>query len=253
MLVGGAYGAVEKGCSAGVCLADVMSGSFERIRVMKKLFLMLALAVMLSFALAAPAFADLRPSVKTAYVVPKLGVWLEVKGDVNIPVKYVHLLTNPNDPIPANYDVILDVPWRGITRGLVQTVPLALKYQVSIPAAGLDMSRDEAMAYWSGAVLWDQYWSTLLNATIPAFNPSIGAQAYANHWWGAVTGAASVAMNLTSDKKLPQGSYTGLLTETVVRTITDLKLTFEGQTTPVKREPGTATYQFTFVVGPPVP
>ncbi len=112
-------------------------------------------------------------------------MWLEVKGDVNVPVKYGHPLSAP---IPANYDVIIDVPWRGITQGLVQTVPLALKYEVSIPAAGLDMSQEQAMAYWSGAVLWDQYWRTLLAATIPAFNPSIGAQAYANHWWGAVTG-----------------------------------------------------------------
>ena len=108
-------------------------------------------------------------------------MWLEIKGDVNVPVKFGSPLSYP---IPADYDVIIDVPWRGITRGLVETVPLALKYQVSIPAAGLDMSQDQAMAYWSGAVLWDKYGSTLLNATIPAFNPSIGAQAYANHWRG---------------------------------------------------------------------
>jgi hypothetical protein len=40
----------------------------------------------------------------------------------------------------------------------------------------------QAMAYWSGAVLWDEYWSTLLAAAIPASNPSIGAKAYATHW-----------------------------------------------------------------------
>jgi len=217
---------------------------------MKRLLLAFLIVAALLGVLAAPAFAELRPSVKTAYLVPKLGVWLEVKGDVNIPVKYGHPV---NFPIPANYDVIIDVPWRGITLGLVQTVPLALTYEVSIPAAGLDMSQDQAMAYWSGAVLWDEYWSTLLAAAIPAFNPSIGAQAYANHWWGAVTGDSSFATNLTPDKKLPQGSYTGLLTETVVRTITDLKLNSADQTTPVKRTPGTASYPFTFIVGPPMP
>jgi len=217
---------------------------------MKRFLLALLLAVSVLGVLAAPAFADLRPSVDTAYVVPKMGVWLEIKGDVNVPVKYGHPLSYP---IPANYDVMIDVPWRGITYGLVNTVPLALKFQVSIPAAGLDMSQAQAMAYWSGAVLWDQYWKDLLGTTIPAFNSSIGAKAYANHWWGAVTGASSVATKLTADKKLAQGTYSGLLTETVLRTIIDLKLNTAGQTTPVKVLPGTASYPFTFVVGPAVP
>ena len=216
---------------------------------MKRLLLACVLAAVLLGVLAAPAFADLRPSLNTAYLVPKLGVWLEVKGDVNVPVKVGHPISAP---IPANYDVIIDVPWRGITQGLVQTVPLALKYEVSVPAAGLDISREQAMAYWSGAVLWDQYWMNLLGP-IPAFNPSIGAQAYANHWWGAVTGDTSIATDLTSDKKLLQGTYTGLLTETVVRTIIDLKLNAAGQTTPVRVAPYTASYPFTFVVGPAVP
>ena len=88
---------------------------------------------------------------------------------------------------------------------------------------------------------------------IPAFNLSIGAKAYANHWWGPLTRDAGVAANLTSDKRLPPGTYAGLFTETVVRTITDLKLNSAGQWTPVKLKPGTAAYPFTFVVAPPVP
>ena len=217
---------------------------------MKRSLLVFLLVTVFLGVAAAPAFADLRPSLKTAYLVPKMGVWLEVKGDVNVPVKVGHPISAP---IPADYDVVVDVPWRGITQGLVQTVPLALHHELSIPAAGLNLSSKQAMAYWSGAVLWDDYWKNLLNATIPAFNPNIGAQAYANHWWGAVTGDASLATKLTPDKRLPQGPYAGVFTETVVRTITDLKLNSAGQTTPVKREPGTASYPFTFVVGPPVP
>jgi hypothetical protein len=220
------------------------------MRAMKRFLIVFLLVTVLLAVLAAPAFADLRPALKTAYLVPKMGVWLEVQGDVNVPVKGIHPLSFP---VPADYDVIVDVPWRGITYGLVNTVPLALKFQVSIPAAGLDMSQDQAMAYWSGAVLWDQYWKDLLGTTIPAFNSSIGAQAYANHWWGAVTGASSVATKLTADKKLASGTYTGLLTETVVRTIIDLKLSSAGQTTPVKVAPYTASYPFTFVVGPAAP
>ncbi len=38
-----------------------------------------------------------------------------------------------------------------------------------------------------------------------------------------------------------------------MRTIIDLKLNAAGQTTPVKVAPGTASYPFTFVVGPAVP
>jgi len=216
---------------------------------MKRLLLVFLLAAAFLGLLAAPALADLRASLKTAYVVPKTGgVWLEATGDVNAPTLLRH---PPGTPIPANYDVIIDAPWRGITQGLVQTVPLALKYDVSIPAAGVDLSQDAAMAYWSGAVLWDQYWSRLLGP-IPSFNPSIGAQAYANHWWGPLTGDAGTATNLTPGKKLPEGAYAGVLTETVVRTITDLKLNAAGQTTPVKVFPGTASYPFSFEVGAPV-
>jgi len=217
---------------------------------MKRLLLVFLLAAAFLGLLAAPALADLRGSLDTAYVVPKTGgVWLEATGDVNAPTLLRH---PPGTPIPANYDVIIDSPWRGITKGLVETVPLALLYKVSIPAAGVDISQDEAKAFWSGAALWDQYWSTLLGP-VPAFNPSIGAQAYANHWWGPLTGDTGVATRLMPDKTLPQGAYAGLYTETVVRTIIDLKLNSAGQTTPVKREPGTISYPFTFVVGAPVP
>jgi hypothetical protein len=215
---------------------------------MKRCLIAFMLALTVLGVLAAPAFADLRPSVDTAYVVPMKGVWLEIKGDVNVPVKYGHPLSYP---IPANYDVIIDVLWRGVTYGLVQTAPLAVKYEVSIPAAGLAMSQDQAMVYWSGAVLWDEYWSTLLAAGIPAFNPNIGAKRYANHWWGAVTGPTSVATGLTPDKKLAQGTYAGVLTQTVLRTLNDLTLATEDQTTPVKHAPGSVSIPFTFVVGPP--
>ena len=140
---------------------------------MKRFLLVFLLVAVTMGVLAAPAFAALRPSVDTAYVVPKMGVWLEIKGDPNVPLKYGHPLSYP---IPANYDVIIDVPWRGVAYGLVNTVPLALKYKVQIPADGsiLDMTEVDAMRYWSGAVLWDEYWSTLLGTGIPAFNQKSG-------------------------------------------------------------------------------
>ena len=132
---------------------------------MKRFLIAFLLAAAFLGLLATPALA-LRPSLKTAYVVPKAGVWLEVIGDVNAPQKGVHpLLTSP---IPSDYDVVIDAPWRGITKGLVQTVPLALLYKLSIPAAGVDLSYEQAKAYWSGAVLWDQYWIDLWARSRPS-------------------------------------------------------------------------------------
>lgn len=204
--------------------------------------------------LAAPACAAPAPALKApfhaAFIVPNKmgGLWLEATGDVNAPTLVPHL---PGTPIPADYDVYLDSPLRSITLGLAQTVPSALLYTVKIDGLGVDVSTDEAMAYWSGPVLWDDYWSGLLGP-IPAFNASVEAPAYANHWWLPLTGEASVATaNLTAGKKIQTGTYAGVYTETVTRTITDLTSTSAGQTTPAKRQPGSTSWDFTFTVAAP--
>ncbi len=220
---------------------------------MKRYLLVFLLAAVLLGALAAPAFAAPAPALKApfhaAFIVPKTGgVWLEATGDPNAPTLLRH---PPGWPIPAGYDVYLDSPWRSITLGLCQTVPSALLYQVKIDGLGVDVSPAEAMAYWSGPVLWDAYWSGLLGP-MPAFNAAIGAPAYANHWWLPLTGDASVAtVNLTAGKKLAHGTYTGVYTEIVTRTITDLRSYSASQTTPVKLVPGSASYGFTFTVAAP--
>jgi len=217
---------------------------------MKRSLLVFLLAAVLLGLAAAPAFA-LEGAFKTAYVVPKTGgVWLEAVGTPSAPTLLVH---PPLSPIPANYDVVIDSPWRGITRGLVQTVPLSLKYEMTIVDLGVSLSREQSMAYWSGAVLWDDYWRSLLGP-IPAFR-ALGTKAYANHWWASLTGSGGVATkNVTADKKLVQGTYVGQYREIVLRTITDLKANSTDPPTPVQRQPGTTPwYQFTFVLGPPVP
>ena len=223
-------------------------------RTLKKTPPILLLAAVMLGVLAAPALAAPAPALQApfhaAFIVPNKmgGLWLEATGDVNAPTLVPHA---PGTPIPADYDVYLDSPWRAITLGLAQTVPFALLYQVKIDGLGVDLSPYEAMAYWSGPVLWDDYWSALLGP-IPAFNASIGAPAYANHWWAPLTGGASVAtMNLTADKKLVPGTYAGVYTEIVTRTITDLKSNSAGQTTPVKREPGSTSWDFMFTVAAP--
>jgi hypothetical protein len=216
---------------------------------MKRFLLVFLLAAIVLGILAAPAFA-LQAPFKTAFIVPNKmgGLWLEATGDVNAPTLARH---PAGAPIPADYDIYLDSPLRSITLGLAQTVPSALLYQVNVPGLGVDLSPDEAMAYWSGPVLWDEYWSALLGP-IPAFNARIGAPAYANHWWAPLTGAASVAtMNLTADKKLVPGTYAGVYTETATRTITDLKSNSAGQTTPAKRVPGSTSWDFMFKVAAP--
>jgi hypothetical protein len=221
---------------------------------MKRSLLVLLLAAVVLGTLAAPAVAAPAPALKApfhaAFIVPNKmgGLWLEATGDVNAPTLVPHA---PGAPIPADYDVYLDSPWRSITLGLAQTVPSALLYQVHIDGLGVDVSPTEAMKYWSGPVLWDAYWSGLLGP-IPAFNATIGAAAYANHWWLPLTGETSVATaNLTAGKKLVAGTYAGTYTEIVTRTITDLKLLTPDQTTPVKRLPGTTPFEFTFTVAAP--
>lgn len=221
---------------------------------LKRTLPILLLAAVMLGVLSAPALASPAPALQApfhaAFIVPNKmgGLWLEATGDVNAPTLVPHA---PGAPIPADYDVYLDSPWRSITLGLAQTVPSALLYQVKIDGLGVDVSPAEAMDYWSGPVLWDTYWSGLLGP-IPAFNASIGAPAYANHWWLPLTGDASVATaNVTAGKKLAPGTYVGVYTEIVTRTITDLRLTTPDQTAPVKREPGSTSWDFTFTVAAP--
>ena len=90
---------------------------------------------------------------------------------------------------------------------------------------------------------------------IPAFNPHIGAQPYANTWLAPLTGENGLATNLTAGK-LPPGTYTVNYTESVVRPFTSIELVYDDQGNPLwgptHAERATNPVEFTFTVGPPV-
>ena len=220
---------------------------------MRRFLLVFLLAAIVLGILAAPAFAAPAPSLQApfhaAFIVPNKmgGVWLEATGDVNAPTLVPHLAGH------AHPGRLRRLPRLAVAQHHPGPLPdgsSALLYQVKIDGLGVDVSPAEAMAYWSGPVLWDAYWSGLLGP-IPAFNASIGAPAYANHWWLPLTGDASVAtVNLTAGKKLAPGTtYAGVYTEIVTRTITDLRVDTPRIRRPRRSASRAATsWDFTFKV-----
>jgi len=224
---------------------------------MKKLLLVIVLAVVVLGVLAAPAFASpssalgFRLTEKTAYIIAYGdGFWFEVT-DAGLLEGH-----RAGEAIPANYDVAMQLSWKGINYGLVQTLPDTFLVKLSIPGLGVDVSDVQARTYWTGAYLWDDYWIDALGPIL-AFNDSIGAQVYANRWLPPLTGDSGVAANLTADNKLPRGIYTGYYTESLLRTLTSLELSYDDAMNPLKtpyhvRPAGeTFTNVFTFKVGPP--
>ena len=237
---------------------------------MKKLLLLAVLAAAVLGLLAAPALATtldpgFRLSEKTAYIFAyNDGSWFEVTDVaagtfVGHWVVYDDLtgdLVAPADPIPANYDVVMQVSWKLIPRGQVQTLPKKFLIKLSIPEAGVDLSYEQSKAFWT-LHPWDQYWVDAV-MPIPAFNPHIGAQPYANTWLAPLTGDKGLATNLT-DKKLPQGTYTVHYMERVVRPFTSIELVWDDQGNPSTTQKPTHAKPytsdpvvFTFTVGPPV-
>jgi hypothetical protein len=229
----------------------------ERIHAMKRFLLVLLFTAAFFGLVAAPALATtpgtgFRLPEKTAYIFAYGdGSWFEVT-DVAAGTFAVH---DARTPIPQNYDVAFQISFKTCSYGLVQTLPLDMLVTLRIPMAGVDLSQDESKAYWTGPFLWDDYWVNALGP-IPAFNPNIGAQVYANRWLPLLTGANGLAMNLTADGKLPRGTYTVYYTETWPRTFTGLDLAYDDLGNPLTTpwHAYTATYvndPYIFKVGPP--
>lgn len=233
---------------------------------MKRLLLILAFAVACLALLAAPAFASapwapaFRLAPQTAYIFAYGdGSWFEVCGADLVAEPHWALydeygvLVAPADPIPADYDVVMQLSWKGYNYGLVKKLPTALEVRLSIPEADVDLSYEQAKAYWTGPFIWDLYW--VENAgPIPAFNPRIGANVYANRWLLPLTGDKGLATNLV-DGRLPAGTYTVSYAERFVKTYTGLEQWLwddEGNplgTKPWHAKPGDeSTVEFTFTV-----
>jgi hypothetical protein len=238
---------------------------------MKKFLLVLVLAVALLGLLAAPAFAGSVPTARVSFDTAYIfgyggGTWCEAGGDVNSPYTVWHFATyddndnlvKPADRIPANYDVVMDGGFGTYSLGLVQSISGEWLIQLSIPTVGVNLSYAQSKAYWTGPTQWDEYWVGLLGPFPPAFNPSLGAQGYCNHWWVPLTGNKGIATNLTVDNKLPKGSYTVYYTETWAHTYTCLDMAWDDMgnplTTPYHIPPGGpyVANPFTFTIGRPV-
>lgn len=235
---------------------------------MKRSLLVLVLAAGLLLGLVAtPALANQRdtnwrPALKTAYVFAYMdGSWFEGTRDPSAPDLVGHWTTYddqgnlvaPADPIPANYDIVMQESWKLIPYASDALISRALLIKLSIPEAGVRVSAQQSRAFWTGPILWDEFWMNW--APIVPYDPRIKAKPYANRWLVPLTGKKGIATNLTAAKKLPQGTYTVNYAETLLFPIIDLELMYDGQTEPYvfQPEPWTAYAPFTFTVGPPVP
>jgi hypothetical protein len=230
---------------------------------MKRLLLVLALAVVLLGLLVTPTFASspsapvFRLDTNTAYVFAYLdGSWFEVVGpDLTAVGHWATYDRRGNlrgtDPIPASYDIVMQESWKGYNYGLVQKLPTVFEVKLSIPEAGVDLSYAQAKAYWTGPFLWDAYW--VANAgEIPAFNPNIGAQVYANRWLPPLTGVNGLATNLQGGK-LPPGTYTVNYSERWVGPYTGLDQAYDDLGNPLwgpwhVEPPSEGSTSFTFTV-----
>lgn len=234
---------------------------------MKRFLLAFLITAALLGLLAVPAFAEApwkpvwRPALKTAYVIAYAdGSWFEAVGEDLTLVGHWTVyddngnLVEPAPPIPADYDVVMQVSWKTLTYGLVKTFPLRYQLKVRIPEAGVDLSYEQAEAFWGTDVfIWDDYWVANL-FPIPGFNPHIGAKVYANRWLPPLTGDKSIATkNLTADKKLAPGTYTVYFTENLVHTAAFLDIWFDGQKSPFIAHPEgeNVVPPFTFTVAGP--
>ena len=232
---------------------------------MKRFLLAFVLAAALLGSLAAPALAEapwapaFRLPTKTAYIFAYGdGSWAEVAGaDLAAVYHWVSYDDDgnwlaPADPIPADYDVVMQVSWKSCNYGLAKTVPQYFDLKLSIPEVGVDLSYEQAKAYWVGTFFWDDYWVTNVGP-IPAFNSHIGAKVYGTRWLLPLTGDNGVAtMNLSADKKLLPGTYTVYYTENLLHTTTDLGLWFDGQRSPfISRPEGeNVVPPYTFTIAP---
>ena len=205
---------------------------------MKRLILVCVLAIAALGLLATPALAttpdpDFRLAERTAYIFAYGdGSWAEVK-DAADPFSFVGHWTTydddgnlvaPADPIPADYDVVMQLSIKFIPRGQVQNLAKKFVISLSIPEAGVDMSYQQSKAYWN-LHPWDQYW---VDATgVPshsAFNPKHrGISPTPTAWLAPLTGPSGLATDLTAEKKLPPGTYTVNYTERVLRPFTTLE------------------------------
>jgi hypothetical protein len=191
------------------------------------------------------------------------GSWFEGTGDPSAPTLVAHWAATDDagnwivgtaDPIPADYDVVMQLSWKDIGYWEVAAFSDALLIDLRIPEAGVQLSKRQSMAFWTGPVLWDKYWEDATGLVLVPYDPRLRLKAYAIRWLAPLTGKNGIATNLTRNKKLRPGTYTVYYTETGVLPIIDLSLQDPPQDKPVIIWPTgpNVVPPFTFTVSQPV-
>ena len=205
---------------------------------MKRIALVVGLALVLTLAMAAPALAwqsHKPPTPGEAYVFPMseyygANVWWEVDADGNSIEHLADVI-----PIPPDYPIFVCFGWVSPIRGTVVGLPNTDFYAFSLKDAGgnevWSMSGADAQAKWS--VVYNV-------GTLAAFNKE-SATGWGRDWY--------VQLDLDA------GSYSGTTVETVRRVITDSSFTDVTwakhlQQRPIKFRPGQYPTTFAFTVAP---
>ena len=195
---------------------------------MRKLMMLVGLALLLALVLAVPAFGFATTPPDGAYLWPyDGGSW----GTV-VDGQQTDVWNPPGMPIPAGTDVYIGSGWIAYTKGLVKTLPQYLLYKV-VPTGDAQhplVTYAEGKSYWSV-----MYREAGIEELYPPFNPKLGAKLWMRDWWCPLAG----------DK----GDYQLTLIEKFRHTTTDLCGDyFEGQLHPFMYKAGVTEYPFVYSV-----
>jgi len=214
---------------------------------MKRLLLVLVLAVSLLGLLAAPAFAHnhyLQREPGNAYVFATafmdgsttVTLWFEWAPVDGV---YDEVFHDQTEAIPANYTVWLVNGGGSPIRGTVQNWPRIDRWAFTLAGPGgysWAISGAASRAVWSPVFYWGM---------VPAFNKA-NTTFWARDWWLKLP-----------NQPLASGTYTGTATERVTRIITDSSFTLDqdwarhAQQRPNKIMPGTYPWpDFSFTIAP---
>ena len=190
----GAYGALEEVAHAVGWLACALTVPSERIRAMKRMLLVLALAVALLGVLAAPAWAYVNPQPNTAYITSFVepGQWCEWAGPLDPFNVIVHPI-DENDPlalIPHGWNVVVTREWFDTRLGAT-LIPLEYFNTLAI---------SRSTGGWRFAITKAacgvRYWSRAYRTG----DPGLPSWVWARDWWVPLG-------------KLPPGDYSGTVTQ----------------------------------------
>lgn len=191
---------------------------------MKRITLLVALAMVLALAFAAPAFGWAVTPEDGAYLSPFENTWYDVTdGDIVA-------IYDLSVPIQAGTSVWGTSGWITYTRGLARSIPQCIFYKLSIDGDAV------VPTFAAGKLIWSRVYAEDLRDVYPAFNPRIGAKMFARDWW-APLGVPDA------------GPYEGVLTEKFAHTTTDLSGGYyDGQFHPFMWKHGITEYEFSFIV-----